>query len=192
MPYGLHMSTKEHAAARARSTHPYAAADTLVVDRPEQLKALADDVRTTIIALLRERPFSTQQLSEELGIPKGTVGYHLKVLKQAGLIRVVRRRKVRAVTEKFYGRTAHLFLFKTEEPNDTRALGGSILRRAANEFERAPDIKGFGHPKVKLTREDAARFERRLERLTRDLLAADAPDGSPYAFVGALYERPDV
>jgi DNA-binding transcriptional ArsR family regulator len=186
------MPTIGAAPTPATSTHDYAAADTLVLDAPEQLRALADDVRTAVVALLRERAFSTQQLAEKLGIPKGTVGHHLKVLEQAGLIRVVRTRKVRAMTEKFYGRTAHLFLFKTEDPDDTRALGGSVLRRAANEVERAPEITSFGHPKVKLTREDVDRFERRVKRLTRDLLAADSPDGTPYAFVGALYQRPDA
>ncbi len=186
------MPTKKDGAARARPTHDYAAADTLVVDRPEQLKALADDVRTTVVALLRERAFSTQQLSATLAIPKGTVGHHLKVLEQAGLIRVVRTRKVRALTEKFYGRTAHLFLFKTEDPDDTRALGGSVLRRAATEVERAPEVASFGHPKARLSDEDVARLERRLRRLTDDFLAADSPDGTPYAFVGALYQRPDA
>jgi DNA-binding transcriptional ArsR family regulator len=186
------MPTRGDEVTRARSNHPYAAADTLVVDRPEQLKALADDVRTTVIALLREHALSTKQLSEGLGIPKGTIGHHLKVLEQAGLIRVVRRRKVRAVTEKFYGRTARLFLFKTEDPDDTRALGGSVLRRAANEVERAPEVRSLGHPKSRLTRKDVARFERRLRRLTDDFLAADAPDGTPCAFVAALYQRPDA
>jgi len=35
------------------------------------------------------------------------------VLEKAGLVRVVRTRKVRALTERFYGRTARLFIFKS-------------------------------------------------------------------------------
>ena len=57
-----------------------------MVSEPEQLRALADDVRNAIIAVLRERARSTQQLAGDLGIPKGTVGHHLKVLEKAGLI----------------------------------------------------------------------------------------------------------
>ncbi|TMK71867.1 MAG: hypothetical protein E6G50_05015 [Actinobacteria bacterium] len=41
----------------------YEAEDVLVVDKPDQLRALADDLRATIIALLRERARSTQELS---------------------------------------------------------------------------------------------------------------------------------
>ena len=53
-----------------------------------------------IVVLLRERAHSTTELAEKLGLPKGTVGHHVKVLEKAGLIRVVRTRKVRALTER--------------------------------------------------------------------------------------------
>lgn len=174
------------------SVPDYDAPDTLVVAEPEQLRALADGVRTSIIASLRERASSTQQLAEELGIPKGTVGHHLKVLERAGLVHVVRTRQVRAVTEKFYGRTARLFLFQTEDPGDARAIGAAMLRQAASEIDRAPDGTGFGHTKVSLTKKDMLRLERRLRRLMDDFRAAEAPDGEPYALVTAMYRRPDA
>ena len=94
---------------------------------------MSDELRARIIALLRERAWSTQELSRELDIPKGTVGHHVKVLERAGLIRVVRTRQVRAVTEKYYGRVAKLFLYEAEDPRDARALGAITLRQAAHE-----------------------------------------------------------
>src|ERR1700746_2349126 len=139
MPYGLDMPTipSKTPPVVARPGPDYEAPDTLVVSERDQLRALADDVRTAIVALLRERARSTQQLSGDLGIPKGTVGHHLKVLERAGLVHVVRTRQVRAVTEKYYGRTARLFLFQTEDPADARALGAAMLRRAAAELDVA-------------------------------------------------------
>jgi DNA-binding transcriptional ArsR family regulator len=166
--------------------------ETLVVSEREQLRALADDLRNAVVALLRERALSTHQLSEQLGVPKGTVAHHLKVLEQAGLIRVVRTRKVRALTERFYGRTARIFLFQAEDPADERALGAAVLRQAASEVERAPEGASFGHVKAQLTPKDAARLERRLKRLLDDLIAAESPDGTPYALAAALYKRPDA
>jgi len=170
----------------------YEAPDVLVVSERSQLRALANDVRTTIIALLRERARSTQQLAHELGVPKGTVGHHLKVLERAGLIHVVRTRPVRAVTEKFYGRTARLFLFEAEDPADARALGAAALRRAATELEASPDNVRFGFPKARLKEADALRIERRLKRLTDDFIAAETPSGRPYALSVALYEQRDA
>ena len=172
--------------------HDYEADEVLVVSEREQLRALADDVRTAIVSLLRDKARSTQELARELGIPKGTVGHHVKVLEKAGLIRIVRTRQVRAVTEKFYGRTARLFLFQTEDPADSRALGGAMLRRAAAEVERSPDATQWGHPKARLTHDDFVRIERRLRRLTNDFLAAETPSGKPYSLVVALYQREDA
>jgi DNA-binding transcriptional ArsR family regulator len=170
----------------------YEAPDVLVVSERSQLQALANDFRTTIIALLRARARSTQQLAEELGVPKGTVGHHLKVLERAGLIHVVRTRQVRAVTEKFYGRTARLFLFEAEDPADARALGAAAMRRAATELEVSPDTVRFGFPKARLQDADALRIERRLKRLTDDFIAAETPSGKPYALAVALYEQRDA
>jgi DNA-binding transcriptional ArsR family regulator len=170
----------------------YDAPDVLVVSERHQLRALADDVRTAIISLLRERARSTQQLARELGIPKGTVGHHLKVLEKAGLVHVVRTRPVRAVTEKFYGRTARLFLFESEDPADARALSAAALRRAATELETSPDTVRFGFPKSRLTHDDAMRLERRLKRLVDDFLAAETAGETPYALAVALYEQRDA
>jgi DNA-binding transcriptional ArsR family regulator len=188
MPYGRDMPTIRTPAGEANG-YDYEADETLVVSQPVQLRAVANDVRAEIIARLRDRARSTQQLSEELGIPKGTVGHHLNVLEKAGLIRVVRTRRVRAVTEKFYGRTARLFLFRTEDPADERALGATMLRQAAGEIERAPEGATFGQAKARLTHQDMVRLERRLKRLFDDFRAAESPDGTPCTLAAALYKQ---
>lgn len=159
--------------------HDYKAADTLIVAEPAQLRAMADPFRTQLIQLLRDRARSTQEISEELSVPKGTVGHHLKVLESAGLIHVVRTRKVRAVTEKFYGRTARLFLFQTEDPADSRAISAVTLRQAAGEVEVAPIVTGFGLVRARLTKKDLERFERRTKKLLDDFRAADHAGGTP-------------
>jgi DNA-binding transcriptional ArsR family regulator len=167
--------------------HDYEAADTLIVAEPAQLKAMADPFRTQLIQLLRNRARSTQELSEELSVPKGTVGHHLKVLEAADLIRVVRTRKVRAVTEKFYGRTARLFLFQTEDPADSRALSAVTLRQAAGEVEVAPIVSGFGLVRARQTQKDMERFERRTQKLLDDFRTADTPGGTPSSLTAGIW-----
>jgi DNA-binding transcriptional ArsR family regulator len=174
-------------AADGTATLDYDAAETLVVSDKEQLRALADDLRTRITSLLRERAWSTQELARELGLPKGTVGHHLKVLERAGLIRVVRTRQVRAVTEKFYGRVAKLFLFEFEDPADVRAFGAGTLRQAAYEIERGPEGATWGLVRSQLSAADAKRFERRLDRLIDDFQKADAPTGVPFRLAVAFW-----
>jgi DNA-binding transcriptional ArsR family regulator len=174
-----------------RAVPDYEAEEVLVVSEPEQLRALADDLRSRIVARLRERARSTQELAVELGIPKGTVGHHLKVLERAGLIRVVRTRQVRALTEKYYGRTARLFVFKAEDPADVRALGAAALRRAAEEVERAPEGANFALVRARLGPADAKRFERRLDRLVDEFRTTDVTGGRSFGLATGLWALPE-
>jgi DNA-binding transcriptional ArsR family regulator len=179
----------------------YDAADVLVVREPEQLKALADDLRSRIVVLLREHARSTTELAEKLGLPKSTVGHHVKVLEKAGLIRVVRTRKVRALTERYYGRTARLFLYESQDgtnAEDVRNIVAASLRIAAEEilpldFSDEDSQSCSGALRIRLNRDDAARFNRRLDRLMNEFRAAEDPTGEPYGLAIAMYRRaPDA
>jgi len=168
----------------------YEADDVLVVSEREQLRALADDLRTSIVALLRERALSTSDLAAELGIPKGTVGHHLKVLERAGLIHVVRTRQVRALTEKYYGRVARLYVIKSEDDPELGAtLAAAAFRQAANEIGRVADEGRMTQALVhaRLTETEAKRFLRRLEKLIDEFRARESADGDPYGFALGFY-----
>jgi DNA-binding transcriptional ArsR family regulator len=179
----------------------YDAADVLVVRSPEQLKALADDLRSKIVILLRERAQSITELAERLGLPKGTVGHHVKVLEKAGLLRVVRTRKVRALTERYYGRTARLFLYECADgqgSEDIRNIVAASLRVAAEEIlpidvDDEDSIACSGAIRVRLNRADAVRFNKRLDRLMHEFQTAEDASGEPYGLVIAMYRRaPDA
>jgi biotin operon repressor len=66
--------------------------------RPELLrlfKALADPVRLRMVGLLVERGRCGQELASLLGISAPTVSHHLRVLREAGLLREVRENPYR-------------------------------------------------------------------------------------------------
>jgi DNA-binding transcriptional ArsR family regulator len=172
----------------------YEAADVLVVREPQRQRALAHELRAKIIALLRERARSINELARELDIPKGTVGHHVKVLEDAELIRVVRTRKIRAVTEKFYGRTARLFVIKGEEdPLLSSSLAAISLREAADEIATAWDAEESTQSllHVRLSEEDARRFRRRLNKLVEDFRTRETRGGAMYGLATALYPLRD-
>src|SRR5262249_36826013 len=137
-----------------QSSYDYEAEDVLVVTEPEQLKALADDVRARLVRLLRERAQSTTQLAEQLGLAKGTIAHHLKVTAAAGLVRVVRTRKVRAFTERYYGRGARVFVLRGDDAADAfgaASVAAIGLRQAAEEFTSAPaDSSTFATLQIRL------------------------------------------
>jgi DNA-binding transcriptional ArsR family regulator len=167
--------------------------DVLVIDEPERLRALGDVTRGRVLALLNQRAASTTELAAALGIPKGTVGHHLKVLEKVGLIRVVRTRKVRALTERYYGRVARLFVLKTADSGAEDLRGGALsammLRQAADEAVASDaDEKGESAIlRVRLTQKDVLRFQKRLLRLTADIRASEDPDGELHVLSFALF-----
>lgn len=61
------------------------------MDVAAQLSALADPTRRRIFDLLREAPASVSQLSDRLPISQPAVSQHLKVLREARLVRSARR-----------------------------------------------------------------------------------------------------
>jgi DNA-binding transcriptional ArsR family regulator len=176
--------------AQSKTTLDYDAAETLVVSDPAQLRALGDDVRGRIVGLLRERAASASELGELLDMPKGTVGHHLHVLERAGLVHVVRTRQVRAVTEKYYGRVARLFIIKSCDERDDELVHGvaaNSFRTAAAELAASADIATHALLHVRLEHADVRRFERRLEKLVDDVRAAESFEGEAWGFAGALY-----
>lgn len=123
----------------------YELADRMALTRPDQVKAIGHPLRTTILQLLHERAATVTELSEAVERPKSTVAHHVDVLARNGLLRVVRTRKVRAIEERFYGRTARMF-YVAAEPSPE----GEEMPRDFNDFEVAARESGTAFEQGKL------------------------------------------
>lgn len=110
----------------------YELPDRMALTTSAQVKAIGHPLRTTILQLLHERAASVTELAAAVHRPKSTVAHHVDVLARNGLLRVIRTRKVRAIEERFYGRTARMF-FVAAEPSPT----GDEMPRDFNDFEVA-------------------------------------------------------
>jgi len=110
----------------------YDLADRIALTEPSQVKAIGNPLRTTILGLLHERAATVSELAVAVERPKSTVAHHVNVLAEAGLVQVVRTRRVRAIEERFYGRTARMFYVSVERSTD-----GDELPRDFNDFEVA-------------------------------------------------------
>lgn len=105
------------------STVPdYDIADTMQLDAPSQVRAIANQLRTTVLGLLHERAATVTELARAMGRPKSTIAYHVNVLLEAGLVRVVRTKRVRAIEERYFGRTARMFYVGVGESPDAEAM----------------------------------------------------------------------
>jgi DNA-binding transcriptional ArsR family regulator len=110
----------------------YDLADQIALTEPAQVKAIGHPLRTTILGLLHERAATVSELAVALERPKSTVAHHVKVLAENGLVQVVRTRQVRAIEERFWGRTARMFYVGIERNTDS-----DDMPRDFNDFEVA-------------------------------------------------------
>lgn len=107
-------------------------------------------------------------------------------------MRVVRTRKVRALTEMYYGRVARLFLLKTAgdtAPEELRggAITAMMLRQGADEALATDDKSESGIVRARLTPKDVLRFQKRLNRLVADFNGSADPEGELHVLTFALF-----
>ena len=96
-----------------------------VIDRPDMLRAIADEHRMQILRLTIAGPQTLTSLGAAMGQHPAWVRHHVKVLEAAGLVALVEERKTRNYTEKFYRATAVAFtlaLTIRAEPGENRPL----------------------------------------------------------------------
>lgn len=117
----------------------------MTIETYNQLKALSDPLRAEIMMCVVERPYTGQQLSETLTIPRGKVHYHLKDLEKNNLIEIVKTEEKNGIMQKFYQAVAGGFTISEELlPHNkeivqtTKQLMYSILDRAKRRVDSAP------------------------------------------------------
>lgn len=174
----------------------YALEHTLTFDSSDQYRALFEDTRMRIVDLLLERAATIKELAETLDIPKGTIGHHVSVLEHAGLIRVVRTEKVRAIEAKYYGRTARTYLLADHTEFDVDVAPDKFLTAAAVEFSRAAeDGKPLSTLRyARIPEERAQEWADRLIELVDEFTGEQRGGDTTYGLLVAFYptDRPHL
>jgi len=163
----------------------------VVVTAPAQLRALADPLRGTLLELLLERAATVTELARAVDRPKSTVAYHVNLLVEAGLLRVVRTRRVRAIEERYYGRVARTLyvgaLTRAEDKQVVAAMNG--LAQAAAESvpaHAADDVRCMLlHARIPI--EEVRNFWAEVMELARRFAQIPRSGDQVYGFVAGLY-----
>lgn len=109
--------------------------ETLQVDDPDALKLLADPFRSRILDLLRAKVHTAKGLAQVLNLSPKKLYYHLKLMEEKGLIRIVSTRIVSGIIEKSYRATAYLFLFGGDLFHSTPNNGSPLPPGMQSVFE---------------------------------------------------------
>jgi DNA-binding transcriptional ArsR family regulator len=173
------------------STPDYELAETKELTTPAEVRAISDQLRTTILSLLHERAATVTELASAVKRPKSTVAHHVKVLADAGLLRVVHTKRVRAIDERYYGRTARMFYIGLGERDADRALPTDFndFEVAANEAApayRAHQLRSQIR-RARISEEHAAQFWERVEELVREFDALPRSGDQVFGFTAGMY-----
>ncbi|MFJ2958908.1 ArsR/SmtB family transcription factor [Streptomyces sp. NPDC087270] len=179
----------------ASNTPDYDLDETIELTTAAQVRAISDPLRTTILGLLHERAATVTELAAAVKRPKSTVAHHVGVLAKAGLLRVVRTRRVRAIDERYYGRTARMFFVGLG-----RQTADGPLPPDFNDFEVAAkesaaayelgQLRGFIR-RARISEERAAEFWERVEQVIHEFDRLPRSGETVHGFAVGLYPIPD-
>jgi DNA-binding transcriptional ArsR family regulator len=164
--------------------------DTLVLDKPEQLKALGHPLRVRVLEMLGQEgdwQLTNRELAQRLGVDPGHLHFHVRMLLKAGLIELADPKG--GGREKPYRSVAKVFRVAPE----LLAAGGASDLQAAmlDQVQRAHTLYSSqgvfrsAQLEVKLT------IERALELMAAFLEAArDLEDESADKVVLTMFAHP--
>ena len=169
--------------------------DTMALRSSAQVQAIGNRLRTTILGLLHERAASVSEIAAAVDRPKSTVAYHVNVLSDAGLVRVVRTRRIRAIEERYFGRTARMFYVGVgARPRDEALpLDLNDLETAVQESEQAYQAQRLWSfmRHARIPPERATEFWTAAMELVQEFDHLPRSGTTAYGFVIGIYPIPD-
>jgi len=169
----------------------YELEDLRIVGSRVELRALADGLRDLLLELMLERAATVKELAAAVGKAKSTVAYHVGVLHDAGLIKVVRTRQVRAIEERFYGRTARVFyisgVLSAEQVGDVADLNDiAVAARESLPAQQDDDLRAILRH-ARISRPHVREFWKRVLDLAAEFSQLPRQGEQTYGFVAGLY-----
>jgi len=163
----------------------------LVVTAPGQLRALADPLRGALLDLLLERAATVTEMAQAVDRPKSSVAYHVNLLVEAGLMRVVRTRRVRAIEERYYGRVARTYyvgvLSRAEDREVVAAMNGIATAAAESAAAHAADELRCTLVHARIPIAEVRAFWAEVQALARRFAQIPRSGDQMYGFVAGLY-----
>ncbi len=165
--------------------------DELVLETPEQIRALAHPLRQRVLGLVTNAPYTNKQLADLLQVSPPRLHFHVRELQSAGLIELVSEQPKGGVIEKYYRAVARMVRLAPETKATARdqELVESTLVALRQEYNRAsaffdgqiPDMR-FRHELVRLPADRLARIQELLDAVGHEVSQAlDDPLRDTYA-----------
>lgn len=163
----------------------------LVITAPAQLRALADPLRGQLLELVTERAATVKEMAAAVDRTRGSIAYHVNLLCDVGLMKVVRTRRVRAIDERFYGRVARTFavgaLTDDEDKQTVSSLNGLAHAVAESAPAHAADTLACNLVHARIPPEAASEFWTEVQALIRKFNQIPRSGDQVYGFAAGIY-----
>ncbi len=81
---------------------------------PEGFKAISHPIRLKILKLINKEPSYPNLIAKKLGIHEQKIYYHIKKLRKAKLIKIVKEKEIKGALARYYGLSSHAFALEFE------------------------------------------------------------------------------
>jgi len=143
------------------------------INDPRLVKALAHPLRVQILGVLEDRTASPSDLAEELSAPLGNVSYHVRILAQLGLLKLVRKRQRRGAIEHLYQANGRIRVSDRawgQVPGIVKtALVDACLDQIGRYVEQAAAMGGFERSEAHMSRQPLRLDARGWKELAREV-----------------------
>ena len=127
------------------------------INDPRLVKALAHPLRVSILSALEHRTASPSQLAEELDVPLPNLSYHIRMLVQLDLLKLVKTRPRRGAIEHYYQAKGRIVVSDKawgEVPSLVKeAMVSAALKQAGEFVESGAARGGFEDSNAHLSRQ---------------------------------------
>jgi DNA-binding transcriptional ArsR family regulator len=141
---------------------------------PRLVKALAHPLRVRILAVLQQKTASPSEIAEQLSMPLGNVSYHVRVLADFGLIKLVRRTPRRGAIEHHYEAVGRLRISDAawaQVPDVVKeAMIGATISQISDYVNSAAVTGGFDQPHAHITRSPLVLDEQGYKELSAEVM----------------------
>ncbi|MFC7681194.1 ArsR/SmtB family transcription factor [Paenibacillus sp. GCM10028914] len=146
----------------------------------DQLKAIADPLRTKILMNLVKNEYTGQQLAEMLNITRNNIYFHLKELEKHEVIQIVRKEEKNGIVQKYYRAVASRFI-----PDDHLLPSEDLIETSRQVFMETLEVT-----RAKIVNAPASSFALNSSHETKrkNLTATYSLRGSEESFTAFIEE----
>jgi DNA-binding transcriptional ArsR family regulator len=147
------------------------------INDPRLVKALAHPLRVSILSALEHRTASPSELADELGVPLPNLSYHIRMLVQLDLLKLVKTRPRRGAIEHYYKASGPVAVSDSawgEVPSLVKeAMVSSTLRSIGKQAGAAATVGGFDDGASVIARQTLKLDPKAYKELSRKMIELD-------------------